>query len=160
RNPQPTGPVRHRHWCFYTQQGRQDDWRPLFLYRQGQSEAIRLLFPVSPLPAEGKLATFKACLELRLPEKVKGHPCHTILPEQQDPGTGGDPVPRRFLVLYDTVPGGTGYLKEFASNPQAMKDVLEGAFRTLKSCRCRQVPGVDGCYRCVYAYQRQSELDL
>ena len=70
------------------------------------------------------------------------------------------PCPRRFLVLYDTVPGGTGYLKEFASNPQAMREVLEGAFRTLKSCRCRQQPGVDGCYRCVYAYQRQNELEL
>ena len=41
-----------------------------------------------------------------------------------------------------------------------MRDVLEGAFRTLKSCRCRQQPGVDGCYRCVYAYQRQNELEL
>ena len=41
-----------------------------------------------------------------------------------------------------------------------MREVLEGAFRTLKSCRCRQQPGVDGCYRCVYAYQRQNELEL
>jgi DEAD/DEAH box helicase domain-containing protein len=41
-----------------------------------------------------------------------------------------------------------------------MREVLEGAFRTLKSCRCRQQPQVDGCYRCVYAYQRQNELEL
>ena len=125
-----------------------------------QSEAIRLLLPVSTFQAETKLATFKACLELGLRKKFKGNPGHLIIREQQDPGTGGDRAPRRFLVLYDTVPGGTGYLKEFARNPQAMRDVLEGAFRTLKSCRCRQQPGVDGCYRCVYAYQRQNELEL
>ena len=143
-----------------TSRARQDDWKPLFLYRQVQSEAIRLLLPVSTFQAEPKLATFKACLELGLRKKFKGDPGHLIIREQQDPGTGGDRAPRRFLVLYDTVPGGTGYLKEFSRNPQAMRDVLEGAFRTLKSCRCRQQPGVDGCYRCVYAYQRQNELEL
>jgi DEAD/DEAH box helicase domain-containing protein len=160
RPPHPTSPVRHRQWCFFNQQGRQDDWRPLFLYRQVQSEAIRVLLPVSTFQAESKLATFKACLELGLRKKFKGNPDHLIIREQQDPGTGGDRVPRRFLVLYDTVPGGTGYLKEFARNSQAMRDVLDGAFRTLKSCRCRQQRGVDGCYRCVYAYQRQNELEL
>ncbi len=160
RPPQPTAAVRHRQWCYFNQQGRQDDWKPLFIYRQVQSEAIRLLLPVSTFQAEPKLATFKACLELGLRKKFKGDPGHLIIREQQDPGTGGDRAPRRFLVLYDTVPGGTGYLKEFARKPQAMRDVLEGAFRTLKSCRCRQQPGVDGCYRCVYAYQRQNELQL
>jgi DEAD/DEAH box helicase domain-containing protein len=160
RQPQAQGALRHRHWCFYNQQGKQEELRPVFLYRQVQSEAIRILLPVSMFQAETKLATFKACLELGLRRKFKGNPGHLIIREQQDPGLGGDPIPRRFLVLYDTVPGGTGYLKEFASNPQAMKEVLEGAFRTLKSCRCRQQTNVDGCYRCVYAYQRQNELEL
>src|SRR5262249_56294170 len=128
--------------------------------RRVESEASGLLRPASPSQAEAKLATFKACLELGLRKKFRGAPGHLIIREQQDPGAGGDRAPRRFLVLYDTVPGGTGYLKEFARNPQATRDVLEGAFRTLKSCRCRQQPGVDGCYRCVYAYQRQNQLEL
>jgi DEAD/DEAH box helicase domain-containing protein len=157
---QPTAQFRHRYWCYYNQQGRQDDWKSVFLYRQVESEAIRLLLPVSTFQAETKLATFKACLLLGLRKKFKGTPEHLIIREQQDPGTGGDSAPRRFLVLYDTVPGGTGYLKEFARNPEAMREVLEGAFRTLKSCRCRQEVGVEGCYRCVYAYQWQNELEL
>ena len=160
RPPQPTAPVRHRQWCYFNQQGRQDDWKPLFLYRQVQSEAIRLLLPVSTFQAEPKLATFKACLELGLRKKFKGEPRPPDHPGAARPRHGRRPGARRFLVLYDTVPGGTGYLKEFTRNPQAMRDVLEGAFRTLKSCRCRQQPGVDGCYRCVYAYQRQNELEL
>jgi DEAD/DEAH box helicase domain-containing protein len=160
RPQQPTPQFQHRYWCYYNQQGRQEDWKPLFLYRQVESEAIRLLLPVSMFQAETKLATFKACLELGLRKKFKGDPRHLIIREQQDPATGSDSVPRRFLVLYDTVPGGTGYLKEFARKPEAMREVLEGAFRTLKSCRCRQEEGVDGCYRCVYAYQRQNELEL
>ena len=158
--PQSQAALRHRHWCWYNQQGKKEELKPVFLYRQVLSEAIRILLPVSMFQAETKLATFKACLDLGLRRKFKGEHDHLITREQQDPGPGGDPIPRRFLVLYDTVPGGTGYLKEFASNPLAMKEVLEGAFRTLKSCRCRQQPGVDGCYRCVYAYQRQNELEL
>src|SRR5262249_59835153 len=108
RPPQATNAIRHRQWCYFNQQGRQTDWKPLFLYRQVESEAIRLLLPVSTFQAEEKLATFKACLELGLRRKFKGNPGHLIIREQQDPGLRGDPTPRRFLVLYDTVPGGTG----------------------------------------------------
>lgn len=152
--------TRHRLWCWYTHPGKTEEFKPVFLYRQVQSEAIRILLPVAMFQAEARLATFKACLELGLRKKFKGQPSHLIIREQQDPGSSGDPVPRRYLVLYDSVPGGTGYLKEFASNPSAMRDVLEGAFATLKSCKCRQKEGVDGCYRCLYAYQRQQELQL
>ena len=96
RPPQPTAPVRHRQWCYFNQQGRQEDWKPLFLYRQVESEAIRLLLPVSTFQAETKLATFKACLELGLRKKFKGNPGHLIIREQQDPGTGGDRAPAAF----------------------------------------------------------------
>jgi DEAD/DEAH box helicase domain-containing protein len=152
--------VQHRYWCYYNQGTREAEWQATYLYRELQSEAIRLLLPVSTFKAENKLSTFKACIELGLRKKFKGNPRHLVIREQIDPGIGGDAVPRRFLILYDTVPGGTGYLKEFARNPDAMRQVLDAAFRTLKSCRCRRQQGVDGCYRCVYAYQRQRELEV
>jgi DEAD/DEAH box helicase domain-containing protein len=152
--------IEHRYWCYFNQGDRQPEWGNVFLYRQVQSEAIRILLPVSTFQAQEKLSTFKACLELGLRKKFKGNPGHLVLREQEDPGIGGDGAPRRFLILYDDVPGGTGYLKEFARHPEALRQVLEAAFRTLKSCRCRRRPGADGCYRCVYAYQRQRELEF
>ena len=56
---------------------------------------------------------------------------------------------------------GPGYLKEFARNPRSLRDVLEEAFKTLRSCVCRtKDSSADGCYRCVYAYQRQYDLQF
>jgi DEAD/DEAH box helicase domain-containing protein len=151
-------PPRHRYWCYYDQGDRPAEWVRTFLYRHVQSEAIRILLPVSILEVDTRLATFKACLELGLRRKFKGNPGHLIIREQEDPGHGGDAAPRNFLVLYDTVPGGTGYLKEFVNNPDEFRNLLEEAFKTLKSCGCRQREGTDGCYRCLYAYQHQYEL--
>lgn len=45
------------------------------------------------------------------------------------------------------------------NNPEAFRSLLEEAFKTLKSCPCRQREGTDGCYRCLYAYQHQYELE-
>ena len=150
---------KHRYWCYYAQGDRKPEWANTFLYRQVQSEAIRILLPVSILDVETRLATFKACLELGLRRKFKGNPGHLIIREQEDPGHGGDAAPRNFLVLYDSVPGGTGYLKEFVNNPAEFRNLLEEAFKTLKSCPCRQREGADGCYRCLYAYQYQYDLE-
>jgi len=107
-----------------------------------------------------RLSTFKACLELGLRRKFKGNPGHLIIREQEDPGHGGDAAPRNFLILYDSVPGGTGYLKEFVNSPDQFRSLLEEAFKTLKSCPCRQQEETDGCYRCLYAYQHQYELEF
>ena len=51
-------------------------------------------------------------------------------------------------------------MKEFAQNPATLRKLLEAAFKTLKSCTCRhdEKKHADGCYRCVYAFQRQFEL--
>ena len=154
-------PPQHRYWCYYTQAGRKEEWTNLFLYREVESEAIRILLPVSTFETHERLATFTACLELGLRRKFRGNPDHLIIRQQAEPTQDADGVPRQFLVLYDTVPGGTGYLKEFARNPRSLRDVLEEAFKTLRSCVCRtKDSSADGCYRCVYAYQRQYDLQF
>ena len=176
----------HRYWCSYRQAGATEEWNNLYLYRQVESEALRILLPVSTLHAERKMATFKACLELAMRKRFRGRPSHLIIREYSEAEGGDDGSKRRYLVLYDTVPGGTGYLKEFARNPEALREALQAAHDAMISCECRQLPGGqhamdahqqrhdeeleaetvsprevalrDGCYRCVYAYQRQHEL--
>lgn len=149
---------KHRYWCRWEGRKSEDPWVKVYLYRQLESEAIRILLPVSILEAEEKLATFKACLELGLKKKFKGNPLHLLVREQPVPGLGGDGESKHFLVLYDKVPGGTGYLKEFVHKPEGFKSLLVEAWNTLKSCECRQREGAKGCYRCLYAYQGQHSL--
>ena len=60
----------------------------------------------------------------------------------------------RSLFLYDAVPGGSGYLRQLADNPGAMKAVIESAFQALDTCPCAQ-EAKTGCYRCVKSYRSQ-----
>ncbi|MEJ5365392.1 MAG: DUF1998 domain-containing protein [Desulfosoma sp.] len=74
-----------------------------------------------------------------------------------------EPVPetsyrKKYLVLFDTVPGGTGYLKQLMRSPEPLMDVLQRVLDVLKACSCRQDPAKDGCYRCLYAYKYGNRL--
>ena len=63
-----------------------------------------------------------------------------------------------FLMLYDTVPGGTGYLKQMMTDPDNVLTVFRTAREALVQCACNADPLKDGCYRCVYAYRRSREM--
>ena len=67
---------------------------------------------------------------------------------------------RRYLMLYDTVPGGTGYLKDLMTDRGELPRVFGMALEALKSCECNREPLKDGCYRCVYAYRRSRDMAL
>ncbi|MBK9373611.1 MAG: DUF1998 domain-containing protein [Holophagales bacterium] len=62
-------------------------------------------------------------------------------------------VRKRFLVLYDGVPGGTGYLDELMRDENGILDVLQKALDVLTACSCQHHPAKDGCYRCLLAYR-------
>ena len=61
-------------------------------------------------------------------------------------------------MLYDTVPGGTGYLKQMMTDPDNVLTVFRMARDSLAQCACNADPLKDGCYRCVYAYRRSREM--
>jgi len=125
----------------------------LYLYRQFMSEAIRILLPVSIISeSEGKLQSFIAAIQLGLKKRFKGKIDHlqTAIHEEPLPESN---LKRKYLVLYDTVPGGTGYLKQLMQSEKELMKVLDLALDTLKSCPCNQEEGKDGCYRCLFAYK-------
>ena len=71
------------------------------------------------------------------------------------------PVPdsdyrKQYLVIYDSVPGGTGYLKQLMNEQGSLIDIFERALQKLEQCSCKDDPQKDGCYHCLYAY-RQSQ---
>jgi len=117
------------------------------------SEAIRILLPVSIISeSEGKLQSFIAAIQLGLKKRFKGKIDHlqTAIHEEPLPEST---FKRKYLVLYDTVPGGTGYLKQLMQSEKELMKVLDLALDTLKSCPCNQEEGKDGCYRCLFAYR-------
>jgi DEAD/DEAH box helicase domain-containing protein len=125
----------------------------IYLYRQFMSEAIRILLPVDIISAhDRKLHSFIAAIQLGLKKKFKGKIDHLQTTVHEEPLPDSS-LRRKYLVLYDTVPGGTGYLKQLMRSPHQLADVLELSFEALKSCPCDQDENKDGCYRCLFAYR-------
>lgn len=153
------GTPRHRSSCRLQEQPEAAAFVSTLLYRELQSEAIRFLLPVATHAIDQRLSTFRACLELGLRRKFGGKADHLRLSDMTMPGLHEDTGTRNYLVLYDSVPGGTGYLKEFGKSRDAMKEVFEHALATLESCSCQRKPQADGCYRCIFAYRRQRDMN-
>lgn len=152
---------KHRYNCKYNRanQDEQDAWTDLVLYREITSEAIRILLPISTIQSGDKLYTFKACLELGLRKWYRGNPGHLVVKEHVEPIQGEQYGKRHFLVIYDEVPGGTGYLKNLVET-NTFLGVLEKAYEALVTCDCTNDEHRDGCYKCLYAYQNQYEIDV
>ncbi len=60
-----------------------------------------------------------------------------------------------YLILYDTIPGGTGYLSKFFE-PENFTEVIGLAYEAIKGCSC-QHHGKDGCYHCVLSHRQRYE---
>lgn len=131
----------------------------IYLYREFRSEAIRILLPVTRgTEADVIENSFVAALHLGLKKKFGGSIDHLHVAQsiEPDPDTG---VNKRYLVIYDAVPGGTGYLKQLMGDKTALIDVLIGhALPVLERCACTQIEGADGCYRCLYAYSNSRDM--
>jgi len=163
------GKIEHAIYCRYW--GKEDKEKVIeacFLYREFTSEAIRMLLPVASFDVDRNIHSFVAALDLGLRKKFRGDPGHLLTTVMDEPVPSSD-VRKRYLVLYDGVPGGTGYLKELMRDQQSLLEVFELAHDVLKNCICQNDPEKDGCYRCLLAYRgrhdqqntsRQAALEL
>jgi DEAD/DEAH box helicase domain-containing protein len=124
--------------------------RAVFLYRELTSEAIRVLLPSSSASEDAAMTSFVAALHLGLRLHFKGSIEHLrgCVDERPVPGTN---LRRKYLVLYDQVPGGTGYLKQLSRSPDDFINVLRLALKHLTDCECatRDDHDTDGCHRCI-----------
>ncbi|VEH92222.1 ATP-dependent helicase (plasmid) [Tsukamurella tyrosinosolvens] len=145
RNANTTDRTRHRGYCV-TRRGGTELWTRLLLSHELRTQAVRLLLPVSLLDFESTLASFKGALLLGLRKDFGGDPQHLAVVESSMSDSLG--VTRRFLVLHDTVPGGTGYLDRFGE-PDRMHRILSAARQILADCPCRTEER-RACHRCLY----------
>lgn len=128
----------------------------LFLYRELSTEALRILIPATVMDPVST-QSFVAAFMLGLKEKF-GNIDHlkATISEVPVPETNER---KQYLVIYDTVPGGTGYLKQFVQaqaldpNKNLMTQILQLAYDVMDNCSCRDDENKDGCYHCLYAYR-------
>lgn len=134
----------------------------LYLYRELTSEALRVLLPLTELGSSRQLHSFMAALQLGLQELFGGSVDHLRSTVYSEP-VPGSVLRRQFLVLYDTVPGGTGYLAQLVEpagdGQMPLFTAMERALARIEGCRCWSDPERDGCYRCLYAYRNSRDID-
>lgn len=128
----------------------------LYLYRHMQTEAIKNLLPVQILDAKSAVEMFKAGIELGMKEYYHSSPEHIRIDTytEANQATGHKDY---YLVMYDTIPGGTGYLAKLYNTDEFSK-MLKYAYERIRDCSC-QHDGKDGCYHCILTYGNQYSRD-
>ena len=129
-----------------------DVFEEVYLLRQVQTEAIKILLPVQQFLDEATQRMFKAGLELGLKKYYKGNPDHVAFDFYSEFNHGNDRFDR-YLVAYDTIPGGTGYLQKLF-DPKEFTQLLNESYIAIRDCTCKD-DGKDGCYRCILTYSNQ-----
>lgn len=139
-------------------QGVNDDiFTELYIYRKFQTEALQILLPVQDFRSSEKVSIFKAGLLLGLKNYYKGHPDHVHIREYEEFNSESGRK-EQFLVMYESIPGGTGYLSKLFNTEEFTK-LLNIAYDLIKHCSCKD-EGKDGCYKCIYTYANQYDREI
>jgi len=153
------GKIKHSLFCSARNADSEKNLTQLvYLYREFSSEAVRILMPFLDIAGSDKNQhSFIAALQLGLKRRFGGNIDHLQVSLQEEP-VPNISLPKKYLVLFDTVPGGTGYLKELMRSKEPLVDVIEKALEALKGCDCNDDPEKDGCYRCLFAYRHSYDM--
>lgn len=147
----------HALYCSKRKEETQAVQECVFLYREFDSEGIRLFLPESRFGgSDESVHSFIAALQMGLEQRFRGSVDHLCIARDVRLAQGEE-SPRQYLVIYDSVPGGTGYLKELMRDPAPLFEVLRLALVGLQGCSCAADENRDGCYRCLYGYHNSSE---
>ena len=131
----------------------------LLLYHEFTSEAIRMLLPVVNYGGyAAALDSFCAALSMALKKRFGGSVQHLQTCQQDEP-LADLAERKRFVFLYDSVPGGTGFLKDLLENEDTILGLLNDALQHLESCVCVEDETKDGCYQCLFAYRNSFDRD-
>jgi DEAD/DEAH box helicase domain-containing protein len=126
---------------------------PVYLMRRFTTEALRLIVPVAGRAQNDDIKSFVAAIELGLKKHFSGRVDHIRSVVVEERLRSGASV--KNLYLYDAIPGGSGYLRQLASNPQTLLRVFRLSAAALRDCSCAQREDKNGCFRCVKPYRSQ-----
>ncbi len=127
-------------------------FKQLYLYRHIRTEAIKILLPIQIMDAASAVEMFKSGIELGMKEYYHSSPEHIKIDSyaEMNQATG---MKDYYLVMYDVIPGGTGYLAKLYNTDEFSK-MIQFAYEKIKDCTC-QLEGKDGCYHCIMTYGNQ-----
>ena len=128
----------------------------LYLYRHMQTEAIKILLPIQIMDVQAAIEMFKAGIQLGLKSYYKSSPEHICIDSYSEMNMS-TMSKDHYLVMYDTIPGGTGYLSKLYDIDEFTK-LLKYAYDRIRGCEC-QWEGKDGCYHCILTYGNQYKRD-
>ena len=129
----------------------------LFLYREFSTEILRLLVPATTMNSSSvKVESFVAAFMLGMKEYF-GNVDHLRATVSEVPVPDAD-YRKQYLVIYDSVPGGTGYLKQLMHEKDALIEIFDKALHVMENCSCKDDPQKDGCYHCLYAYRQSQQI--
>lgn len=137
----------HRPWC-PRRRAASESVRSIALSRTLVTEGVVLQIP--PVLSVGDpfaVPSLMAAVHLGLREHLGGAPDHLDLVAIADPYLSDGTENREALLLHDTVPGGTGYLAEFA-DPAHVYAVFRRAWEIVRDCPC-QDENRAACHRCL-----------
>ncbi|MET9779522.1 DEAD/DEAH box helicase [Nocardiopsis alba] len=145
----------HRPWC-PQRRGDQVEHEKIVLAHSLRTEALRILLPVATVHTAERIVSFKAALMAGFARVYGGaldHLAATVaaMPDQE---TGHQ---RRYLVIHDTLPGGSGYLNP-RSGAEGIREILTAAHEVVAHCRCQIDEGRAACHRCLLAHVGDREF--
>lgn len=125
-----------------------------YLYRSFSTEAIKVLLPVGEIDTKAQVAMFKAGLMLGMRDFFGGEPSHIQIRDYREMNMATGKWDN-YLVMFDTIPGGSGYLAKLVRTENFTR-LLKYAYERIRDCEC-QHSGKDGCYHCILTYGNQFE---
>lgn len=142
----------HKDVAYPADEEHKDTYENLYLYRTMQTEAIKVLLPVQLFDTEASTQLFKAGLELGMRYYYKSNPEHLRIDVYSEYNKATQNFDN-YLVIYDTIPGGTGYLSKLYDKKE-FTELLRISYEHIRDCECR-LEGKDGCYHCILSYGNQ-----
>ncbi|MDR0595059.1 MAG: DEAD/DEAH box helicase [Bifidobacteriaceae bacterium] len=146
-------PHEHRAWCPNRTRYREQT-RTIALSHTLRTQGLVLRLPQQiTLADEFTMPSLSAAIRLGLRERIGGEVDHLAIVAVKAPQPGGHGIADA-LLLHDLVPGGTGYLTDWAA-PARMHDLLASAWRIVKDCECRAENRL-ACHRCLLPFAMSS----
>ncbi|CAM3931583.1 DEAD/DEAH box helicase [Nocardiopsis rhodophaea] len=150
-----SSPSHHRPWC-RQRRGDAVEHLPLVLAHTLRTEALRILLPAATVQVPERTISFKAALMAGFASVYGGELPHlaSTVATMPDEETGRR---RQYLIVYDTLPGGTGYLNP-RSGEEGIREILSRALEVVDGCTCATEADRAACHRCLLAYVSDREF--
>lgn len=151
---QKNDPHEHQAWC--TQRKAENpEAVSVVLSRELITESVMISLPpsISEDSSGHSLISFYAAIMLGLRERFGGEVSHLGMEVVSDTSRNN----AESLLLFDAVPGGTGYLAELSS-PESLWKLFQAALQRLLECPCQDEERA-ACFRCLMPHVPSSQRE-